>query len=135
MMDTLSTMLTTIRNGLAVNKVRVVIPYSNLAFQSLKLLTQLGYFSKVEKKVKDKKSNLHLKLKYIDGKPSVREITQISKPGRRVYQKSQDIKPYKPYAGKGRGIGIYVISTSKGLMTGRQAQMKNLGGEVLFKLY
>jgi len=134
-MDTLSIMLTTIRNGLAVNKKQVVIPYSNLAYQALKLLTQLDYFYKVEKKTKDKKTSLHLKLKYLNDKPSIQEIIQISKPGRRVYLKSRDIKPFKPYAGKGRGIGIYVISTPKGLMTGRQAQMKNLGGEVLFKLY
>lgn len=134
-MDTLSDMLTIIRNGLLAKKKKVVIPYSSFKEEIAKLLKKEGYLKSVKKKEKEKKLSLIIGLKYLKGRPAIKEIRPISKPGKRVYIQVRDIKPYKPYAGHGKGIGIMVVSTSKGLMTGRQAKKKNLGGQLLFKLY
>ena len=134
-MDTLSDMLTIIRNGLLAKKRKVTIPHSFFKEEIAKLLKKEGYLRSVKREGKENKKSLIIGLKYLQGRPTIREIKPISKPGKRIYIQARDIRPYKPYAGQGKGVGIMVVSTSKGLLTGSQAKKKNLGGQLLFKLY
>jgi len=128
-------MLTVIRNGLMAKKKRVIFPYSCHKEEIAKLLVREGYLRAVKKKKRGGKMFLAISLKYSHGQPAINEIKSISTPGRRVYLKAQDIKPHKPYAGRGKGLGIMIISTSKGLLTDREASKKNIGGQILFKVY
>jgi small subunit ribosomal protein S8 len=134
-MDTLNDMLTIVRNGLMVNKKEVAIPFSFFKERVLKLLKKEGYLNSVRKKKKEKREFLVVGLKYQDDQPAIKELTSISKPGRRIYAGYQELKPYKPYGGRGEGLGIVVVSTSQGLMTAREAKQKKLGGELLFKVF
>lgn len=134
-MDTLSDMLTVIRNGLAAKKRKVSVPYSCFKEEIARLLRKEGYLRSVKKLGKEKKESLAIGLKYVQGQPAIKEIEPISKAGKRVYAPAKDLRVYKPYGGRGKGIGIIVVSTSKGLMTASQAKKKNLGGQLLFKLY
>ena len=134
-MDTLSDMLTIIRNGLMVNKKKVTIPFSFFKERVLKLLKREGYLASVRKKKKEGREFLVVGLKYKDDQPAIRELTTISKLGYRIYTGYQELKPYKPYAGRGEGLGMVVVSTSKGLMTAKEARKKKLGGELLFRVF
>ncbi len=130
-MDQINNMLTTIRNGQMTEKRTVSTDYSNFKESILKILKNEGYISGFKKKDKQ----LSVKLKYDpSGRPGIDEIISVSKPGRRIYIKSSQIKPYKPLAGYGKGFGTIVLSTSQGVMTGEQARDKKIGGQVLFKL-
>ncbi len=133
-MDPLCDMLTIIRNGLSVKKEEVVIPHSFFKERIAKLLKREGYLASVKTKVKEKKKSLIIGLKYRRGEPAIKELIPISKAGLRIYQQNRDLRPYKPYAGYGKAMGVVVLSTSQGLMTGREARKKNIGGQVLFKL-
>lgn len=134
-MDPIADMLTIIRNGFAVDKSNVLIPYSKVKEETLKLLKGQGYLKSIKKVEQGNRQFLKAGLKYKDGKPVISEIERVSKPGRRVYLKTDEIKPYLPRAGKGQELGLVIISTSKGLMTSNQARKKQIGGEIMFKVY
>lgn len=125
LIDPISDMLTRIRNAYAVGKESVCFEDSKLKSAVLEIIAANGYvesFSKEEK-------NICVTLKYIDGQPAVESIDRVSKPGRRMYVKKDAI----PTVLSGRGI--VVISTSKGLMTGDDAKLQNLGGELICRIY
>ncbi|MGL9769826.1 MAG: 30S ribosomal protein S8 [Sodalis sp. (in: enterobacteria)] len=124
MQDPIADMLTRIRNGQSANKTRVSMPSSKLKVAIANLLKEEGFINtfKVEG---DTKPTLALVLKYFKGKPVVETIQRISRPGLRVYKK-KDALP-KVMA----GMGIAVISTSKGVMTDRAACQAGLGGEII----
>ncbi|MFN3301537.1 MAG: 30S ribosomal protein S8 [Patescibacteria group bacterium] len=131
-MDPISDMLTRIRNALAVKKPEVIIPFSKIKFAIAKILEKEKFIEKVEKiPPKKKKSFYEIKitLKYKNGEPAIRELKRISKPGCRVYLKANKIKPVKG------GLGILIISTSRGIMTGQEARKRKLGGEVLAEIW
>ena len=119
-----------IKNALAVSHMTVVIPFSKFKHQLAKVLEEEGYIKKVEKKGKgiNKVIEIAFKKKEDELGPEVFELKLISKPGQRIYAKAKDIKSV------GRGYGMEIISTSRGLMTGKEAKKKSLGGEIICKI-
>ncbi len=128
-MDPIADMLTSIRNAQAVSKETVEVPFSKLKFGIVKILEKEGFIEKIEKKGRGVKKIIEIKLKYEDKKSAISYLKRISKPGQRIYFKSQGLKPVRS------GYGITIISTSKGLMTGREAKKKKIGGEVLCQVW
>lgn len=128
-MDPIADMLTSIRNALAVQIPTVEIPFSQLKFEIAKILKRTGFVEKVEKKKRGKRMVIEITLKYIDKMPAISGLKRISKPGQRIYLKSKEIKPVKG------GYGIAIISTSKGLMTDKEARREKIGGEVLCEIW
>jgi small subunit ribosomal protein S8 len=128
-MDAVTDMLNRIRNAQAVLHPTVDVPFSNLKYEIAKILVKHGFIEKVERKGKKAKKYLEIVLKYQDKKPAISGLKKISKPGQRIYLNSLKI-------GKVRGgYGLSIISTSKGLMTGREAKKQKLGGEVLCEIW
>ncbi|HBW73670.1 MAG: 30S ribosomal protein S8 [Candidatus Magasanikbacteria bacterium GW2011_GWA2_45_39] len=127
--DPISDFLTRLRNAYKVRQETVMAPASKVKIEIAKILIDRGYlrsFEVIEKPF----PTLKLSLRYLEGKdPSLKSITRISKPGRRVYIKHDQLRPVH------NGFGISIISTPQGLMTGRDARTKGLGGEVICELY
>ena len=130
MSDPIADMLTRIRNAGKAKFNSVDIPGSNLKTEIAKVLKDEG-FIKNYKIIKDNKQGLlRIYLKYSEGQSNVIfGLERISKPSRRVYVKSKDIKPVLS------GMGISILSTSKGIMTDKSARTKNLGGEILCNIW
>ena len=133
--DPISDMLTRIRNGVMSNHTVVAIPSSNLKAEIARILKEEGYiegYEVVEGKTPSHKI-LRVNLKYVgdrrEKRPVITELRRVSKPGRRVYTQKQDI----PWVLSGMGISI--LSTPKGVMTGQSARKNNVGGEVLCKVW
>ena len=124
MQDPIADMLTRIRNGQAAGKVSVSLPSSKQKLAIANLLVKEGYIASA-KESGDVKKVLEIELKYYEGKPVVEMIQRVSRPGLRVYKKCRDLPRIM------NGLGIAVISTSKGLMTDRAARKDGLGGEVI----
>jgi len=128
-MDPISDMLTSIRNAVAVGHPTVNVPFSNLKYKIAKILGKEDFIEKVEKKGKGVKKSLEITLKY-DGKVSaISDLKRISKLGQRIYL------PYKKIKKVREGFGIAIISTSKGLMTNKEARKQKLGGEVICEIW
>jgi small subunit ribosomal protein S8 len=124
MQDPIADMLTRIRNGQAANKVAVTMPSSKLKMAIANVLKKEGYIK--EFKIEgDTKPELELVLKYYQGKSVVESIQRISRPGLRIYKKKDELPKVMA------GMGIAVISTSKGVMTDRTARQAGLGGEII----
>ena len=124
MQDPIADLLTRIRNGQASGKVMVSMPSSKQKLAIANLLLKEGYIASV-KVSGDTKKVLEIGLKYYEGKPVVEMIQRVSRPGLRIYKKCRDLPRIM------NGLGIAVISTSKGLMTDRAARKDGLGGEVV----
>lgn len=125
MTDPIADMLTRIRNANAMRHETVDMPASKLKTQILEVLKKEGYiigFKVVKGEVQD---TLRVSLKYLANERVVKGLKRISKPGLRVYAKNNEIPKVL------NGLGIAVISTSKGLMTDREARKQNVGGEIL----
>ncbi|OGZ41980.1 MAG: 30S ribosomal protein S8 [Candidatus Ryanbacteria bacterium RIFCSPHIGHO2_02_FULL_45_43] len=130
MTDPISDMLTRIRNAQLVGKASVVVPYSALLWNIAKLLQEEGYVKKVTKRGRKDKRFVEFDVLYDEHKkPAIHGIKRVSRPGRRMYQKTRLLRPVKS------DIGISVLSTSKGLMTNRKAVREGLGGEVMFEIW
>jgi len=127
-MDPIADMLTKIRNAGAVGKKTVSIPYSSFKYELGKILEKEEFVEKVKKRGRDKKKII-LTLKYENNKPRIHEIKKVSKIGRRIYFKRR--KLYLPKS----GYGILIVSTSKGLLTSREAKKQNTGGEVICEVW
>lgn len=130
MSDPLGDMLTRIRNAQMARKAVVTSPASNLRANVLEVLQREGYIrgfsvSEVRKGV----SELRIELKYHEGQPVIREITRVSKPGRRVYTKIKDLP--RVY----NGLGVAILSTPRGVMSDVEARTQNVGGEFLCKVF
>ncbi|MEN8154218.1 MAG: 30S ribosomal protein S8 [Acidobacteriota bacterium] len=128
--DPIADMLTRIRNASKVEKEDVEIPYSKVKEEIVKVIQKEGYVSGY-KVLKEFPSKLVVKLKYKpDGKINVIEgMKRISKPGRRIYAGVGDIPRVLG------GMGVSIISTSKGIYTGKECEKNNMGGEVLFNIW
>jgi len=131
MTDTISDMLTRIRNGLMAKKSEVVLPYSNFKNSLAKVLQSEGWISKVEvKEAPEEFKSLVLKLKYdAAGTPVISGIERISKPGQRIYSSTVAIPKVLG------GMGTTIVSTSRGLMTDKQARQAKVGGEIVCKVW
>lgn len=129
MTDPISDMLTRIRNAQAVQKPEIVLPYSNIKYAIAKILEGEGFVGAVEKTTVVKVPSLRIGLKYEDTTPRIRSVRRISKPGRRVYAKSDAMPRVMS------DIGIAIISTPNGLMTNKEARARKLGGEVICEVF
>lgn len=130
MSDTIADMLTRIRNAYQANHKKVKIPYSKVKLGIGQVLKKEGYIKelKVEDGEKSKVIEIGFKEKKF-GKSVIHEIKRISKPGRRVYIKCDEIEKFKG------GLGISIISTSKGILSDRIARNEGVGGELLCKVW
>ena len=128
--DPISDMLTTIRNGLLLSKEFVCTPSSKLKLNILRVLQEEGYITSFkENKIRKDIKEIKIILSYIHGKPSIKLITRVSKPGRRVYSKLKNLPSYF------KGYGVTIVSTSKGVMTDKKARTSNLSGEILCQVF
>ena len=128
--DPIGDMLTRIRNGQMRSSTTVRVPASKFRVKILDVLRVEGYILNYKLSAdKNKKNNISVDLKYNQGTPVIKEITRISKPGRRVYTKADSIPRIQ------NGLGIAIMSTSKGIMTDNDARKENLGGEILCKVF
>ena len=124
--DPIADMLTRIRNASRAHHVEVVVPASRVKREIARILVEEGFISGFREERDGPAQLLRLTLKYVDGKaPVVSGLKRISKPGLRVYARKTDIPRVLG------GLGIVIVSTSQGIMTGQQARKAQLGGEVL----
>jgi len=124
MQDPIADMLTRIRNGQAANKVAINMPSSKLKVAIANVLAAEGYIESV-KVLEGVKPELEITLKYFQGKPVVESIQRVSRPGLRIYKRKDELPKVMG------GLGVAVISTSKGVMTDRAARQAGLGGEII----
>ncbi|MGB1161771.1 MAG: 30S ribosomal protein S8 [Alphaproteobacteria bacterium] len=130
MSDPLGDMLTRIRNGQRARLSSVKSPASKMRESVLKVLESQGFirgYSVAE--IRKGISELTIELKYHDGDPVIRELDRVSTPGRRVFTKIGDLRPFR------NGLGVQIISTSSGVMADGEARAKNVGGEVLCRIF
>jgi small subunit ribosomal protein S8 len=125
MTDPIADMLTRVRNGLAADKVVVEMPGSSVKSAIAKVLKDEGYIKDFDLAAQEGKPVLTVTLKYYEGEPVIRKLKRESKPGLRVYKNCGDLPSVMG------GLGVAIISTSKGIMTDRQARKAGVGGELL----
>ena len=124
MSDPIADMLTRIRNGQSASKVEVTMPASNMKQSIAKVLKDEGYIKDYSVS-KDAKAEMSVSLKYFDGKPVIDTIDRMSRPGLRIYKNKDELPSIL------NGLGIVIISTSKGMMTDRAARAAGFGGELI----
>ncbi len=130
MTDPLGDMLTRIRNAQMRGKGKVSTPASKIRKNVLDVLQNEGYirgYAQVE--YDGGKAEIEIELKYYDGSPVIKEIKRISKPGRRVYSSVGDLPRVH------NGLGVSILSTSKGVMSDSEARNQNVGGEILCRVF
>ncbi|MBC7074303.1 30S ribosomal protein S8 [Candidatus Parcubacteria bacterium] len=136
MVDVVSDMLVQIKNAQMVKKPEVLVPFSKFKFEIAKVLQKEGFVLNIEKvKRKIKKGKMKAKpfikitLKYEDGTGAISGIKRISKPGQRIYKGYKDLKPTV------KGKGVLIVSTSKGVMSHKEAKKLKVGGEVICEVW
>lgn len=140
MQDPITDMLNRIRNAQAVFKPQAAVPFSKIKYEIAKILEKEGFISAVERKGRKAARVFEIVLKYKKAAgpsagssagtiPKIQGLKRISKPGKRIYLGSKELKPVLA------GYGIAVISTPQGLMTDKEARKKKLGGEVLCEVW
>jgi small subunit ribosomal protein S8 len=127
--DSIADFLTRIRNAGNSNHRTVDIPHSNMKYSLAEILKDQGFIQDVEKIDEGVQATIRVTLRYYKRMPAFREIERVSKPGRRLYTPSDKIPRVN------NGLGIAIISTSKGVMTDKQARKYNVGGEVLCTIW
>ena len=128
--DPIGDMITRIRNAQLRTLVNVKIPNSKFRVKILEVLKQEGYISNYKLLSDEKnKNSLIVDLKYQNGLPVIKEIKRVSKPGRRIYAKADSI--YKIQ----NGLGLAIVSTSQGIMSDNDARTKNVGGEIICRVF
>jgi small subunit ribosomal protein S8 len=123
--DPIADLLVRLQNASRVGHDTVVLPYSQMKHNIAKILNKEGYVGDVEKKGHE----LAIDLKYEGGRSVIVGTKRISKPSRRMYLGVRDVRPVK------RGHGTLVLSTPEGILTGKEAQVKRVGGEALFEIW
>ncbi len=131
MTDPISDLLTRIRNAQMVNHDRLAVPGSNLKVEVCRIMKEQGYIDSYEEEGDDPISRkINIVLKYNpNGDPAIRRMQRVSSPGRRVYRAADDLKPVL------NGLGVGIVSTSKGLLTDSEARDQRVGGEVLCEIW
>lgn len=125
MSDPIADMLTRIRNAQLAEKLSVAMPSSRVKASIAQVLKDEGYIDDFTVRDQDGKSTLEIALKYYAGAPVIEKIERVSRPGLRIYKGRDDIPKIM------NGLGIAIVSTSKGVMTDRKARATGIGGEVL----
>ncbi len=132
-MDPISNMLNQIKTAQAVRHEQVLIPFSKMKFAIANVLVRTGYIASVERKKKKVKKTEHeyllLTLKYVDGSAAISGIRMISRQSRRMYLAADEIKPVRS------GLGLSVLSTSKGVMSSHDARKARVGGEIICEIW
>jgi len=130
LVDPIGDMLTRIRNGQMRSLNKINIPFSNFRLKILEILKKEGYIIDFNiDNGKQKIKFLSVDLKYYEGQPVIKEIKRVSKPGRRVYSRATSIPKVL------NGLGLAILSTSKGVMSDTDAIKNNLGGEIICKVF
>jgi len=130
MTDPIADMLTRIRNGVSVERPFVEVPLSKVKRGLAEVLKREGYIWDWTEVEGEQANSLRIDLKYgPNGERVIRKIRRVSKPGRRVYSRANELAPVL------NGLGISVVSTSGGVLSDREARQKNLGGEVLCEIW
>src|ERR1051326_1388488 len=130
MTDPIADMLARIRNAVSAKHSRVDVPASKLKLEIARILKEEGYINNFVLKGEGAKRMIRIFLRYdARGTPSITHLQRVSRPGRRVYVGSQQIPRVLG------GYGINIVSTSRGLMSGKTARKENIGGEVLAEVY
>ncbi len=130
MNDPIADMLTRVRNGQHAAKRSVLCPYSTHKEKVLDVLKEEGFIRGYKVLDRDNnKKDLDIELKYIDGEGAIKELTRMSKPGRRQYYGSQELPSFH------NGLGILIVSTPQGVMTDHRARTKNVGGEAICRVF
>ena len=128
--DQISDIITRIRNSVLVKHSTVAVNKSKVNNKILEVLSNEGFISEFEEDVSEKTPNYSIKLKYYDdGSSAITGLKRVSKPGLKIYVKKDEIPSYFS------GMGVAIVSTSKGIMTGLEAKKLSLGGEVLFYIW
>ena len=125
MSDPIADMLTRIRNAQATDKVTVAMPASKVKLAIAKVLKDEGYIEEFAQRTIEGKNVLEIGLKYYAGKPVIEKLERVSRPGLRIYKGRDDIPRVL------NGLGVAIVSTSRGVMTDRRARESGVGGEVL----
>lgn len=129
MQDPLADMLTRIRNAQMAGKASVAMPSSKLKVAVANVLQSEGYIAGQRVDAAEGKATLHIDLKYFQGKPVIAEIDRVSSPGLRAYKGKDELPKVRG------GLGVAIVSTSKGVMTDRAARQAGVGGEVLCTVF
>lgn len=122
-------MLTRVRNAIAINKNEVSLPHSKSKETVAKILADCGYFVGVSTNTDDNRKYLNITITTEGQSSKISELKRLSRPGRRMYVKSEEIPTVR------RGRGIVIVSTSRGVMTGHEAKAKKIGGELICEVY
>jgi small subunit ribosomal protein S8 len=125
MTDPIADFLTRIRNGQSSGKTEVQVPASKVKLSIAKVLKEEGYIEDFQSTVLDGKPTLNVQLKYYQGRPVIDRLERVSRPGLRVYKGKDELPSVLG------GLGVAIVSTSKGVMTDRQARASGHGGEVI----
>ena len=128
-MDQLANMITSLKNAGNAGKATVYVPYSKIKENIASVLISEGFLKSAEKKIVDKKAVLSMQIILENRIPKIKGAQRISKTSKRVYKKSAELRPVK------NGYGALIMSTPKGVMSGRDAKKQKLGGEVLFSIW
>jgi small subunit ribosomal protein S8 len=127
--DNVADMITRIRNGYKAQLATVSAPFSNLLVDICKVLEEEGFIRAHSVVAEGNKKNITIELKYLEGEPAIRELKRVSKSGLRKYAKTTNLP--KHY----NGLGISIVSTSKGVMSDFAARQQQVGGEILCTVF
>ena len=127
--DPLGDLLTRIRNGQRAKKDSVLSPASKLRIRVLDVLQREGYIRGYSDEQMGPAAGVRIELKYFEGQPAIKHVARVSKPGRRVYSGSQELPRIM------NGLGITIVSTPNGVLSGAEAREQNVGGEVLAEVF
>lgn len=130
MSDPIADMLTRIRNASSARHPAVLFPGSKLKVAILDILRKEGFIDSYQVKKQDQKTDIEVKLRYLKNRsPVISELERVSVPGRRYYANATELTPVR------NNMGIAIVSTSRGVMTGRRARKLNIGGEVICRVW
>ena len=128
-MDPIANLLTQIKNAQAAGHETLEAPFSGLKLAVARIMEAEGFIVKAEKKGAKPKEKLEIKLKFNQGVGAIAGVKRVSKPGQRVYVPADKLKAVK------QGFGLAIVSTSQGIMSGKEARRKRIGGEVLCEIW
>lgn len=127
--DPISDFIIQLKNASLIGKESVALPYSKLKFAVAEKLAERGYVASVQRRGKKARKVLEVELSYNNGVSKIKDVSRVSKPGRRVYYSVSTIRPVR------FGKGALILSTPKGILTGEEARKEHVGGEALFKIW
>lgn len=133
--DPIANLIVIIKNGCKINSQKVCVPFSKEKERILKILEKEKYIKHVKITEKNKERLIMVRLLYQNDQPVISEIKRISKPGQRIYAKPSQFKLALALTKRKQDFGATIISTSKGIMTTKEASKKNIGGELILKIY